>query len=77
MSSGSFFGVGHVLPNRRHDNHSEHLYRYAVRRRADLIETIIPLFVAHPLRSAKRRDFESFAHCVEMIDAGLHLTQGV
>src|SRR5437588_4678111 len=39
-----FFGVGSVLPNRRHDNHKEHLYRYAVRRRTDLTDTIIPFF---------------------------------
>jgi hypothetical protein len=28
-----FFGVGGILPNRRYDNHKEHLYRYGVRRR--------------------------------------------
>jgi hypothetical protein len=70
-----FFGVGGVLVNRRYDNHTEHLHRYAVRRRADLIETIIPFFRAYPLHSAKRRDFEKFAQCVEMIDAGTHLTR--
>src|SRR5579859_7908043 len=31
-----FFGVGDVIPNRRYDNHREHMYRYAVRRRDDL-----------------------------------------
>jgi hypothetical protein len=70
-----FFGVGSVLVNRRYDNHKEHLYRYAVRRRADLIETIIPFFARHPLRSSKHRDFEKFARCVEMIDEGLHKTR--
>ncbi len=67
-----FFGVGSVLVNRRHDNHREHLYRYAVRRRTDLIETIIPFFTAHPIRSAKQRDFEKFVRCVEIIDSGVH-----
>ena len=70
-----FFGVGGVLVNRRHDNHREHLYRYAVRRRADLIDSIIPFFRAFPLHSSKRRDFEKFAQCVEMVAAGLHLTR--
>jgi hypothetical protein len=70
-----FFGVGGVLVNRRYDNHTEHLYRYAVRRRTDLIETIIPFFARHPLRSSKRRDFEKFARCVEMIDQGRHKTR--
>jgi hypothetical protein len=43
-----------------------------VRRRADLIDTIIPFFRAYPLHSSKRRDFERFARCVEMTDAELH-----
>src|SRR5438552_13620263 len=37
----AFFRVGGVVANRRKDNHREHLYRYVVRRRTDLIETII------------------------------------
>ena len=52
-----FFGVGGVIANRRHDNHTEHLYRYVVRRRADLIDTIIPFFVEHPMHSSKHSDF--------------------
>ena len=70
-----FFGVGGVVANERHDNHKEHLYRYAVRRRTDLMSTIIPFFTSHSLHSAKQRDFEKFARCVEMIDGGLHLTR--
>ena len=69
-----FFGVGQVIANRRYDNHREHLYRYVVRRRADLIETIIPFFREHPMRSSKQRNFVKFAQCVEMIDAGWHLS---
>ena len=70
-----FFGVGGVLVNRRYDDHKEHLYRYAVRRRAGLIGTIIPFFRTYPLHTAKRRDFEKFALCVEMVAAGSHLTR--
>jgi hypothetical protein len=69
-----FFGVGSVLPNRRHDNHKEHLYRYAVRRRTDLTDTIIPFFEEHPMQSAKQRDFERFARCVRLVEAGSHKT---
>jgi hypothetical protein len=69
-----FFGVGQVLANKRYDNHREHLYRYVVRRRADLIGTIIPFFRAHPMHSSKQRNFEKFARCVELIDEGHHLT---
>jgi LAGLIDADG endonuclease len=69
-----FFGVGQVLANKRYDNHREHLYRYVVRRRADLLETVIPFFQRYPMRSSKQQNFEKFASCVEMIDAGRHLT---
>src|SRR2546429_8005745 len=65
-----FFEVGGVIANRRCDNYKEHLHRYVVRRRKGLIETIILFFVKHPLRSSKRREFEKFARCVEMIDYG-------
>ena len=70
----SFFRVGQVLANKRYDNHREHLYRYVVRRRADLIETIIPFFRLHPMHSSKQRNFEKFATCVELIDTGHHLS---
>jgi hypothetical protein len=67
-----FFGVGQVIINNRYDNHREHLHRYVVRRRADLLETIIPFFTRHPLRSSKKDDFEKFARCVDLIAAGSH-----
>jgi hypothetical protein len=70
----SFFGVGSVIANRRYDNHREHLFRFVVRSRADLIETIIPFFRAHPMQSSKQRNFEKFTNCVELIDAGRHLS---
>ena len=70
-----FFGVGQVLINRRYDNHKEHLYRYVVRVRKDLLEVIIPFFRQNPLRSSKQHDFEKFAHCVELIEANRHLTR--
>jgi LAGLIDADG endonuclease len=70
-----FFGVGGVLPNRRYDNHKEHLYRYGVRARAELVSVIIPFFESYPMKSAKQEDFEKFARCVRMIDAGLHRTR--
>jgi hypothetical protein len=64
-----FFGVGSVIPNRRYDNHRENLYRYVVRKRADLLETIIPFFMQNPMRSSKQENFEKFAYCVALIDA--------
>jgi LAGLIDADG endonuclease len=51
-----FFGVGMLVPNRRYDDHREHLYRYVVRRRSDLLERIIPFFRRHPMPSVKQRN---------------------
>jgi LAGLIDADG endonuclease len=70
-----FFGVGQVYVNRRSDNHREHLHRYVVCRRSDLLDRIIPFFQRHPLHTAKRRDFSKFAYCMEMIAGGHHLTR--
>jgi LAGLIDADG endonuclease len=71
----AFFGVGRIFVNRRCDNHREHLCQYLVARRRDLMETIIPFFGEHPLRTSKRYDFESFARCMDVIDSGRHLTR--
>ena len=68
----TFFGVGQVVVNRRHDNHKEHLYRYVVRKRSDLLEVIIPFFEQHQLHSAKRLDFQKFVQCVHLVDSGVH-----
>lgn len=70
-----FFGVGQVLMNKRYDNHKEHLYRYVVRRRKDLLGVIIPFFHQHPLHSSKQQDYEKFVQCVELIESGSHLTR--
>src|SRR5918994_1370778 len=67
-----FFGTGRIFVNQRHDNHKEHLCQYSVNKRSDLIETVIPFFREYPLRTAKRYDFEKFARCVELIEAGRH-----
>ncbi len=70
-----FFGVGQVLVNKRYDNHTEHLYRYVVRSRQELLNVIIPFFRQHPMRSSKQQNFEKFAQCVELIEARRHLTR--
>jgi hypothetical protein len=70
-----FFGVGMVVANRRYDNHREHLYRFVVRRRIDLLERIIPFFREHPMRTSKQQNFEKFARCVELIAHGRHLSR--
>lgn len=69
-----FFGVGSITCNRRSDNHTEHLYRYVVRKRSELLQVIIPFFRQYPLQTAKRDDFEKFAQCVEWMAANYHRT---
>ena len=44
-----------------------------MRKRQDLLTKIIPFFREHPMHSTKQRNFEKFAHCVELVDRGRHL----
>jgi hypothetical protein len=69
-----YFKIGNIYPNRRYDNHKEHLYRFVVRKRSDLLQVIIPFFRRYPMRTTKQADFEKFARCVLMVDAKQHLT---
>ena len=68
-----FFGVGQLYINKRYDNHKEHLYRYTVRRREDILNVIIPFFQKYQLQTQKRKSFEIFSQCMRMIARGQHL----
>ena len=68
-----FFGVGNLYINKRYDNHKEHLYRYTVRKKDDLVSTIIPFFRKYRLKTVKRKNFELFAKCLSEIQKGNHL----
>ena len=70
-----FFGCGQVYVNRRRDNHREDLCRYYVSRLADLRDVIVPFFQDHPLRTAKRDNFQKFVRVIELMDQGRHLTR--
>jgi hypothetical protein len=72
----SFFGCGRVVLNPRHDNHRVALARFSVKRRRDLLETIIPFFDEHPLVTAKQQDFEVFRSAMAIIARGEHLQPG-
>jgi hypothetical protein len=39
-----------------------------------LLEVIVPFFRQHPLRTAKRGDFEAFERCLNICACGRHLT---
>jgi LAGLIDADG endonuclease len=69
-----FFGVGNVYINKRYDNHKEHMYRYCVRSREELVKTIIPFFEQYPLRTSKQGNFLKFAECMDLMGTGAHLT---
>jgi hypothetical protein len=49
--------------------------RFSVKRRADLESIIIPFFVDHPLRTAKRLDFERFCSVLRSMREGTHRTE--
>lgn len=72
--AGTVLGVGRIIDNSRHDNHREGLCRLSVKGRRDLIEMIIPFFEHHPLRTAKRSDFERFVEAMTLVEAQQHLT---
>ena len=69
----AFFGCGSIIENRRSDNHRMPLMRYSVKGRSDLEGTIIPFFEQHPLRTAKKLDFEEFRSVLQLMQNGRHL----
>ena len=70
-----FFGCGSIIENHRHDDHRHDLARFSVKRRSDLVETIVPFFEQHPLITAKQHDFELFSDVIDMMVEGEHLTE--
>jgi hypothetical protein len=68
-----FFGCGAIYRNTRSDNHREDVFRWCVRRRADLREQIVPFMHSVPLRTAKAEDFASFVTVLDLMKAGRHL----
>ena len=70
-----FFDCGAIYLNKRHDNHHEHLLKYVVRNRADLLTKVIPFFEKNPLQSAKKKDFCIFARIIRMMSKKKHLEE--
>ncbi len=68
-----FFGCGRLMESTRHDNHKAKLARFSVKRRADLVDRVIPFFEEHPLITNKRADFNTFADIVRSMERGEHL----
>ena len=68
-------GCGKIVEQARHDNHRSSLLRFSVKRRHELVGIVVPFFRDHPLRTAKRQDFEQFAVVLQMMEHGAHLTK--
>ncbi len=65
----AFFGCGVVRKN--HGNRMA----YRVRGKEHLLQTIIPFFMQHPLKSKKNVDFLKFRDVLLMMEKGEHLTE--
>ena len=63
-----FGGCGYIKRNGRHDD----ALVLVVRRREDLLKTVIPFFESCPLLSSKQAEFEKFASIVKAMAAGCH-----
>jgi hypothetical protein len=61
---------GYIKPNGRKDR----ALVFVVRRRADLLEHVLPFFERSPLLSSKQREFEKFARIVRAMALGRHRT---
>ncbi len=62
-----YFGCGSIRPDR-----SDRTVKWETRRLEDILERVIPHFVAYPLVSGKRHDFERFAVICKSMAAGDH-----
>lgn len=71
----TYFECGKIYINKRYDNHHGHLYRYCVRKISDIDSKIIPFFRTYPLQTAKQRDFEVFAHIVQLVKERKHTSE--
>ena len=70
-----FLGCGKIYLNKRRDNHHEHLVKFVVRDRNDLLTKILPFFEENQLRTAKINDFAIFAKIIKMMQKGNHLQE--
>ncbi len=64
------FECGVIIRNVRRDNHREALYRFSVRKTADLRTRVVPFFESHPLRTAKADEFRRLCRSWRSWSAG-------
>jgi len=63
----AYFGCGSIRPDR-----SDRTVKWETRRLEDILDRVVPHFVAYPLLSGKRLDFERFASVCRLMAAGAH-----
>jgi len=63
-----YFTVGAIRFSKKDQN-----YKYEVRSTKDLVDKIIPHFIAYPLKTSKLKDFRLFSEVCGMISSNLHL----
>ena len=66
------FGCGRIQEN--HRGSKDRSLVLVIRKRIDLLETVIPFFERNPLLSGKREEFLAFAEIVRAMDENVHLT---
>lgn len=64
-----YFGCGAVRPSRK-----DNTYKYEVRSLKDLADKIIPHFQKYPLQGEKKKDFQTLAEVVRLMQKEAHLT---
>jgi len=70
----SRFGCGQIQRNLRDDNHTEDLLIFRIRKFEDITRLVIPFFQTHPLRTAKRQQFDLFVRAVGLMQEKAHLS---
>jgi hypothetical protein len=71
----TYFGCGSILKQKRKDSRRSDLWRFSVKNRKDLQETIIPFFIANPLLTSKQNDFALFYEAVTCLHSSIPYPQ--
>lgn len=77
LSVKEFFGCGNIYINRRKDNHKEDLYRFCIRSRQDIVESVVPFFTKYPLKTSKRDDFNKFSSIISILTRNKSLNEQI
>ncbi|MDP1710546.1 MAG: LAGLIDADG family homing endonuclease [candidate division WWE3 bacterium] len=65
-------GCGAIYLQRdKRDNHRQ-CYRFEINSQKDIHQCVLPFFEKHPLRSSKRKDFETFKKVALIVKEGKH-----